>query len=550
MSSPGRRASTNASPLHGREADTAKDLQDILNWADSLPRPPSRSYHYLRAQAYRLVGDPTRAAEHERLANDRSTPVTALDHFLQGERHRAEGVHGSKAAVERVTWQPNPDLLKRAVEEYRLALQIDPKHYWSHLQAGRCYLSLGQGLNALEALGTCVSLEPDTVWAYSVRGLALALRKDFRGAEQDLEKAFRLDPDFCPARLNLGVIQWLQEKHDDALATFTAVLEAPAGKRLLEAAYYRGQLYAERGKYPEALRDLSRVVDENPGFGPAYLLRGRVYLLQGHPDQGLADLNSFLAAGQAFDPKCTQAYAQRGRLLRLLLSEFPAARQKEHVKLALGELAEALRLGGPTPRLCGDLGAVLELLGGMEEAILAYSRGLEKAPGDIELLVKRGWAYAKQRQDEKAEADFTRAVHLDPAKAEVHTGLGYFLARRKKHPEAQREAAHALLHGADDYLVLHNVACIYAALAQSDLARAPQHESTAVALLRRALEQWKSAAGGPSEIDLIRTEPAFPDSLRESPEFRELLDSAGRAVPSAARPNVGGIDPVKGAVAP
>ena len=49
---------------------------------------------------------------------------------------------------------------------------------------------------------------------------------------------------------------------------------------------------------------------------------------------------------------------------------------------------------------------------------------------------------------------------------------------------AQQEADLALLYGADNYLILHNVACIYAALAQAGGGQAPAYQDVAMALLQ------------------------------------------------------------------
>src|SRR5262249_20923974 len=140
-------------------------------------------------------------------------------------------------------------------------------------------------------------------------------------------------------------------------------------------------------------------------------------------------------------------------------------------------------------------------------------------------LMRRGAAHERAGQHERAGADFAEVVRLDPGNAEARSRLGYVHACRKAHAEAQREASEALWRGSGDYLLLPNVACIYARLSESDEDRAAGHQDTAIALLRRAVELWKGGGrGGPSEVDLIRTEPAFPPSLRARPNFNKLLE--------------------------
>src|SRR5262249_18268897 len=130
-------------------------------------------------------------------------------------------------------------------------------------------------------------------------------------------------------------------------------------------------------------------------------------------------------------------------------------------------------------------------------------------------------------QSDKAREEFTAAVRLDPGYADAHAGLGYILALQKSSHEAQHEAARALAHGADDYLILHNVACIYAVLAQIEKGQAKQHEDMALALLRRALgqgkEQWQGGGAGPGEPEAFRPAPSRRGLARpRGGEFEKL----------------------------
>ena len=192
---------------------------------------------------------------------------------------------------------------------------------------GRCYLSRGRGAEALEALNTCVALQPEKPWGYSARGLALGLTGRFTDGEADLEKALALEHDFRPAMLNRGVLAWLQRKYDRSVADFTEVLKSPADQRLIEAAYYRGQLQLERGHPQEALADFDLVANENPSFAPVYLSRAQVQFQRGDDNRGLDDLTTYLdlARPKPLDPKGAEVFALRGRLLRHIVPSLPRA---------------------------------------------------------------------------------------------------------------------------------------------------------------------------------------------------------------------------------
>jgi len=534
-----------------RQAGQPQELLDLLDQAASLTEP-SRGYYRLQAEVFRLLKEDTKAAEAAQRAEAAETRATALDYFLLGEHYRMRRkasatsprpVPGSGAPA----GESDGNLLAKAVEEYGKALQQDPRHYWSHFQLGRCYLAMGRGPEAVQTLSTCVALRPETPWGPSARGLALALLSRFDEAERELERTIAQHPGFLPARLNHGVALWLQSRQTalpaerearqhEALAEFNAVLQpaAPATP-LIEAAFYCGQIHLDRGELAGALADFSRVIAERPRFAPAYALRAKTHFLAGRNEEGLQDLTTLagMEAERTLDPESAQAYRQRGGHLRRLAAELEGAAQARVLDCAADQLRKALKRGGPSAALLDDLGAALELQGRLAEAIEAYSQGLscekpEQHPKEhVKLYVKRGWAYTKlEDQSKKALADFSQAIRLDPRDAEACSGVSYALACLKV-PVPAQFTAHALRRGSDDYLILHNLACVLAELSRSEGAEARLWQDLALVLLSRAVEFWKTelARQGTAianERELIRIDPALKP-LQSRPEFQKLL---------------------------
>jgi tetratricopeptide (TPR) repeat protein/tRNA A-37 threonylcarbamoyl transferase component Bud32 len=511
--------------------DAGKDMLGLLDRAAAL-REPTASYHRLRSVGYQFLGEKEKSTEEQRRANDPKTPVTALDHFLLGEQYRVESQRPPDALAEGESARTNREKKTRqAIEEYREALQQEPTHYWAHLQLGSSYLALGQPAEAAEALNACVALQPKSPWGYTVRGLALVALKRFSEATADLDQSIKLSPDFRLPRLQRGIAYWLQQKYDSALADFDAVLLPPDAQRLIEGAYYRGQVHLEREEYAEALKAFDQVVEAKRNFPSLHLFRARAVLSLGQQNSALTAMNAFLAAGKPFDPESAEAYGRRGRLLRLvLIPKLPAKVRGKSLQLAQAQLEKASDLGATSAAVFEDLGAVLEQLGQTARAVDAYTKALKIAPDDVKTRVKRGWAYADLQppQYDKAREDFAAVVLRESAHGEAHAGLAYVQASRKVPAEARRQAGQALLHGAGDYLVLHNVACAYARLSQTDTDRAVEYEDLAIDQLRRAVELWQRGGTGPNELKLIEGEPAFPPSLRARPEFKELVRPKSR----------------------
>jgi tetratricopeptide (TPR) repeat protein/tRNA A-37 threonylcarbamoyl transferase component Bud32 len=513
------------------ERNAAESMLANLEWARRLGAP-TRAYYRLSSLYHLALGEDAQAAEKRARVDDPNLPMTALDCFLLGEDARTNAVSISPRSSELPNWRPQRETMDQAVANYRLALEKNPQHYWAHYQLGRCLLSLGQREDALAELGACVVLAPDRPWGYSTRGLALALSGRTTEAARDLAHAVALDPAFLPARLNRGVVSWRQKKINDALADFSAVLDAPADRRLVEAAYYRGRIALEAGEYALALKDFNRVAQEKADFRPVYAVRAQIFLLQRQRDKALADIDHHLAIGQSL-PKEAELHAQRGRLLRLIITDLPAGRRTPWMwQTAQAELVKAEDAGARSASMYNDLGVVLHGLGDSPGAIAAFSHGLERDPDNLVLRVNRAWEYVDASPD-KAEEDFRTAARLSPRNTEIHTGLGYLMAdaaskpdHKEAHVAAQREALEALRNAAGNHLVFHNVACIYGRLSQTVAGREKEYQDLTITVLKQAIELWREH-GGPNEIDLINQEKekTFSKSLKKRPEFAQLLRS-------------------------
>lgn len=137
---------------------------------------------------------------------------------------------------------------------------------------------------------------------------------------------------------------------------------------------------------------------------------------------------------------------------------------------------------------------------------------------------RRGWSFIDLQSYDRAAADFETVLQQSPADAEAHSGRGYLKALGKDFVAAEQETVQSMLLGANDYLVLHNVACIYAVMSIHDHAIEKAYEDLALTLLRRAVEIYRRTPKPPNnEIELIRQESAFGVSLRARPEFQELI---------------------------
>ena len=464
---------------------------------------------------------------------------TALDHFLNAEELRRQA--SRSGAADGDEWKAHAELLEQAMAGYRSAIRLRAGDFWSHFQMGRCYVSLGKYSEGVETFGACVALRPDSPWSYSTRGLALAMLERFDEAIADLDRATEIDDEFLPAKLNRGVAHWLAGDRESAEKEFTSLLDRPEDSPVAEASYYRAVLRWEDGDHVAALTDLETVLSVRPDFAAAMLLQSRICFLTGDLELGTGRLNSWLASNaargvaavtdQSFDSAAWHVCFERARFLRRLLSSaIPTGielNRKGLLTQALSELQEAIRLGGDSAELYSETGSVLELLGAADDAFVAYSKSLDVKPDDDALLVKRGWLQVlRLRNGDGAIDDFEAALKVNPDNAEAHSAHGFLLALQNPSADAERAAVRAILHGAGDYLILHNVACIYAELAAASPDKAGSYEQSALDVLERGLALWrKGNRSGPNAVQLARGESSFRN-LANREDFQALLESA------------------------
>ncbi len=134
--------------------------------------------------------------------------------------------------------------LEEAVMRHRL--ERNPGDFQSNLNLGAILLSRLNTQGAVTALRTAVTLQPSSVEAHSMLGLALDRVGIAGEAAKEYQAALRLKPDYAPARLNLANSQMKAGHPEDAIANLRQILAAnpndPAAKSRLEEALKQSQV--------------------------------------------------------------------------------------------------------------------------------------------------------------------------------------------------------------------------------------------------------------------------------------------------------------------
>ncbi len=279
-------------------------------------------------------------------------------------------------------------------------------------------------------------------------GSAPAANPKGGGAAGEAETAF--------SHASLAGIYLGKGKLDEAEKEAKRALEIAPG--YLPALVYLAEVYQEQKRYAEAL-PLARQAastdspDRQTGI---YLLIANLYVSLGRPQEGIADLSSFLARrgsesdlhsalgilrGAAGDPSGAEEKYRKALSLDPMAQE-PVKRlfdlEQGTGKFATLEeaLRKALALDGDSAFHRTWLGLVCDHTGRAKEAEEEYRSALKSDPENVGALVNLGSLLARQRRLDEAAPLLRRALGRDPKSLEARVSLGSVLGILGKTAEA------------------------------------------------------------------------------------------------------------------
>lgn len=216
-----------------------------------------------------------------------------------------------------------------------------------------------------------------------------------------------------------------------AIADYTAAIAASDAQQSIADLYYeRGNLYLKTGKAAEALQDFNRALLHDPQHHYARLALG------GTPGQTDKYRLQAIIAEQ---PDNAIALAQRGTLLL----------EEEDYAAAIIDLDSAEYYGYREAALYLNRGIAKDKLNRTEAALADFSRALQIKP-TAKAYNLRANVYFRQKNYERAIADYMRSLATDASQADIYYNLGIacHYARRKNEACTYLQTAISLGHRA------------------------------------------------------------------------------------------------------
>ncbi len=259
---------------------------------------------------------------------------------------------------------------------------------YDRLELGRLLYSQGKLDDAVEQYRLALRVDPVHAETYSNLGIVLMDLKKYQEADVCFLKAMKLSPSDASSEYNLGISLYRQGKVSDGAAHYTRALKTkPSLEKFIEFRPHDevmlsqiGNSLAKQGKIQESLWFFSKALQVRLDYSTQYNL-GSALLAAGKVDDAITHL------AESLKLKSNNAPAHNNLANALVL--------KGNLDQALAHYSEALRMD---PRLVDahcNMGIVLKNQGKSKEAIEQFSEALrldpksEKARQNLKLLQKK-----------------------------------------------------------------------------------------------------------------------------------------------------------------
>ncbi len=170
-------------------------------------------------------------------------------------------------------------LIDRAIEEYRIAIKLDPSYQLAHGNLANAYQSQGFIDRAIEEWQVAIKLAPYVPEAYYNLGIIYQSQGNIDKAIEEYLIAVKLNPDLPQVHSNLGVAYKSQGLIDRAIEEYLIAIKL--NPDILEAHYNLGIAYQSQGIFDKAVENYKEVLRLKPDWEAPHFQLGRIHLETG-----------------------------------------------------------------------------------------------------------------------------------------------------------------------------------------------------------------------------------------------------------------------------
>lgn len=281
-----------------------------------------------------------------------------------------------------------------AIYDYNRAIELNPDSTYAYIMRGRVYYQKGDYDKALSDFNHAVAISPESVYALVTRGRINYRRRDYRSAIEDYTRVIDVDPGFSEAYKTRGNIYLNTGQYNRALFDYTRAIQMDPDD--VYPVVGRAGIFIFLGRYEEALSDCERALEINPRDTEVWMAMGLVHCETGHYEKAVSDFSRAIE----LKPDFAEAYSYRGNVLIIL---------KEGEK-AVSDCSKAVRIKPDVPWLYVSRGIAHIAGEDYEKGIEDFSKALQLQPQMTDVFARKALACISAGFDERAVEYLTEVI--------------------------------------------------------------------------------------------------------------------------------------------
>lgn len=274
---------------------------------------------------------------------------------------------------------------KKSEKLLKKGLEIDKKNHELHYQLGQTYFFMEDYDRAEKCFKKSASLKKDYHEAISDLGYVYEKKKDPKKALKAWEKAYSVMPYTRYRKKQFFLRKQLERKYTPAVDATDYFKQA--------------EVFNNKKDYENALKYLNVVLEKDKGYLEAYLMRAFIYYSQSKYIESIMDS---LAASK-LDPSCEQAVYLAGKAYSRIRND----------KLALKYLNKAEKILPKDDRIYNSR-ALIFVTQDLHKALEDINKAICRYPTLADYYVNRAMILERLSQYEKAQADYEKAIAINP----------------------------------------------------------------------------------------------------------------------------------------
>jgi putative PEP-CTERM system TPR-repeat lipoprotein len=414
---------------------------EILGVASAVMNKDDDAERYLLLS---LASDPSRAKPRIELAGVYVSAgkvrqaKTLLENLVRSYPENIKALY-MLAAVD--TMGGNSD---KALEIYKKILLINSSESSAIYKTGMIYLAKGDFESAGKAADNLVMRFPKQADGYRLKGLLSYQRKNYPEAMVDLQNSLKIMPTL-EAYYFLGLCYYNRGELETSLSQFRKILDNVPTSR--KARLMTGAILLMQKHVDDAITEIQKVLRQNDRDAAAHNLLGNAYMAKGMFTEGMRELNQ----ATKIDPRIVDAYLKKG------LFYFSHGKDVE----GEAELATAVKAAPDVLNSRLLLASYYFRSGKIPKSLSVLKAGLTGNKSDALLHNCIAAIYISQNKLDEGLKSIQRAKDVDPAFPGSYQNLATFYVATGKYEKAVEEYRSLLRNAPRNLDAMFSLAALY-----------------------------------------------------------------------------------------